>query len=134
MGSSIKKAFKKLAKFAVRTVTNPFKAVGQTLQGDFKSAAKTIADQTLSTMTGEGLVWRTSNNPVRKDAKVAEKEMKKRSEIYGRSVSSSSAKPAGLINQLRQGKGSGGGSYSDVAKNSLGGAAGKTGSFSGKTG
>ena len=132
---SVKKAFKKVTKSVTKMALNPFKSIAQVMQGDFKGAGKTVIDTTL-TMGGEGVLWKTGENPYRKDKAIAKKKMNERlaQDSMMRKAAGINTGQGGLVDQLREGKGSGGGSYTDTAKNSLGGKAGKTGTFTGRTG
>lgn len=119
----------KIVKTVKKVVKSPFKAAGSLLKGNIGGAIRYgLIDNALIT-SGEGTLWKSKMTPTGQEE--AAKKLKASSQ---RIQASSKSTPKGLVNQLRQGRNSGGGSYSDTAKNPLGGSTGKTGSFSGRTG
>lgn len=134
MGFSIKKVVKKVAKKATGLVKNvvnsPVKAVSSIAKGDIIGAATNLANvASMGTMDFTGKQQGVVNvNTTKYIAKAMGADLGA-SGIGSVIVPASyKAGKSGLVTQLRKGKGSvGGGSYTETAKNPLGGSSGKTG-------
>lgn len=134
MGFSIKKAIKKVTKKATGLVKNvvnsPVKAVSSLTKGDLIGAATNLVNiASMGTMDVTGKQQGIVNVDTKKYiAKAMGTDL-------GASGVGSVVVPdlykkgkSGLVTQLRKGKGNlGGGSYTETAKNPLGGSSGKTG-------
>ena len=130
----IKKAVKKVSKKATGLVSNAVKSVGGTVgslaKGDIVGAATNFANTATF-----GLADFTGKNNGIVNVNTGKYLAKAMGADLGASGIGSMIVPAsykagksGLITQLRKGKGNlGGGSYTETAKNPLGGSSGKTG-------
>jgi hypothetical protein len=134
MGFKLKKVVKKVAKKATGLVKNvvnsPVNAVSNIAKGDIVGAVTNLANAaSMGTMDFTGKQQGVVNvNTTKYIAKAMGSDLGA-SGIGSVIVPISyKAGKSGLITQLRKGKGSlGGGSYSEIAKNPLGGSSGKTG-------
>ena len=118
---SVTKAVKKVAKAVGKTVfENPARALGSLAKGDLKGTLTSLVD-TAAGIMGEGTVWKAQG--------IGVDGYKERKALKGSSAPvqlvKKSAATSGLVQQ-RIGKG-GGGSWSEIAKYSIGGKTGKTG-------
>lgn len=133
-GSKIKKAVKKVTKQATGLVKNvvnsPVNAVSSLAKGDVLGALTNVANvASMGTMDVTGKQQGIVNVDTKKYIAKAMGSDLGASGIGSVIVPASyKAGKSGLVTQLRKGKGSvGGGSYSETAKNPLGGSSGKTG-------
>lgn len=134
MGFKLKKVVKKVAKKATGLVKNvvnsSVKAVSNIAKGDIVGAATNLAN-----VASGGTVDLTGRNQGVVNVNTKKYIAKAMGADLGASGIGSMIVPAsykagksGLITQLRKGKGNlGGGSYTETAKNPLGGSSGKTG-------
>lgn len=133
-GSKIKKAVKKVTKQATGLVKNvvnsPVNAVSSLAKGDVLGALTNVANvASMGTMDVTGKQQGIVNVDTKKYIAKAMGSDLGASGIGSVIVPASyKAGKSGLVTQLRKGKGNlGGGSYSETAKNPLGGSSGKTG-------
>lgn len=133
-GSKIKKAVKKVTKQATGLVKNvvnsPVNAVSSLAKGDVLGALTNVANvASMGTMDVTGKQQGIVNVDTKKYIAKAMGSDLGASGVGSVIVPASyKAGKSGLITQLRKGKGNlGGGSYSETAKNPLGGSSGKTG-------
>lgn len=133
-GSKIKKAVKKVTKQATGLVKNvvnsPVNAVSSLAKGDVLGALTNVANvASMGTMDVTGKQQGIVNVDTKKYIAKAMGADLGASGVGSVIVPASYKKgKSGLVTQLRKGKGSvGGGSYTEIAKNPLGGLSGKTG-------
>ena len=135
MGFSIKKVVKKVAKKATGLVKNvvnsPVNAVSSLAKGDVLGALTNVANvASMGTMDVTGKQQGIVNVDTKKYIAKAMGAGDLGASGVGSVVVPDLYKKgkSGLVTQLRKGKGSvGGGSYTETAKNPLGGSSGKTG-------
>ena len=121
----VKKVAKKATGLVKNVVNSPVKAVSNIAKGDIVGAATNLANvASMGTMDFTGKQQGIINVNT---TKYIAKAMGLGASGIGSGIVPASYK-AGLITQLRKDKGNlGGGSYSEIAKNPLGGSSGKTG-------
>lgn len=126
----VKKVAKKATGLVKNVVNSPVKAVSNIAKGDIVGAATNLANvASMGTMDFTGKQQGIINVNTKKYIAKAMGYDLGASGVGSVIVPASyKAGKSGLITQLRKGKGNlGGGSYSEIAKNPLGGSSGKTG-------